>query len=150
MHCHCHLSCLSRPLLSHISNYILSALSWEKFNCPRALYQLSAVYQCPAVFLPFRCPDKYISEILLLDTQIIPSLTYIVSKFSLLIWYLYGLFHANRLIRERLIRSSSDNLFCYTLPYFNFFAIANSCPFLHYWNCKLVFPWVFGKYLHCV
>lgn len=119
-----------------IVQFIFSLLLPEKsLIVPSAIYQLSAVYQCPDVFLPFRCSDKYISEIFLLNTQIIASLTYTVSKFSLLMWYLYGLFHANS-HRERIIRSYSDNLIYYTLPYFNFFAIENCYP---YWNFKLVF-----------
>lgn len=129
MHFHCCRSCLFRPL-SQISIYILSAVAWKNFNCTRAIYQLSAINICPAVFLPFKCSDKYISEIFLLNTQIITSLTYIVSKFFLLLWDLYGLFHANS-HRQRIIRSSSDNLIYYTLPCFNFFAIANCCLSLH-------------------
>lgn len=93
---------------------------------PGAIYQLWAVNQCPAVFLPFGYSDKYISEIFLLNTQKITFLTFIVSKFSLLLWYLYGLLHDN-CHTQRIVRSSSDNLIYYTLPYFNFFPIANCC-----------------------
>lgn len=59
---HCHLFCLFRPLLSHISISTFSAMVWKELIVSGPINQLPDSQSMPSLcFLSFRCSNKYIS-----------------------------------------------------------------------------------------
>lgn len=144
---HCHLSCLFRPLLSHISISTLSALAWKILIVSRAIDQLPASQSMPGfvsclsdvqtgILVSSLCFPT--SEILLVNTQRTTSLTsFILPRNSL---SCYGicidcsmLTLTGRLYDKILLWQAHLLYFAIIL----FVCYSQSLHFPSYWNSKL-------------